>query len=302
MTATMNPMCVQGTPVEDHLSTLGLLVKREDLSCPHPGPPFSKARGVYAHLAARPEVKVVGVLDTYHSQAGHAVARACALLGKTCYNFYPYYKREPGPREPQARAVALGARLHPLPAGRSAILFHKARAITENLGGYMMPNALKLDESVEETALEVQRTQFAETPGTVIVPASSATLAAGVLLGFLRRSGWPEGDKDELPHLIVHLGYSRPESAVRSYILQKVAQGLAGWPEDGRAEWLHPYFVSGEKLTIVDEGYAYRDVARPGPTPPFPCNEHYDLKALRWWVRDAARSAYVGPVLLWNIG
>lgn len=297
----MNPMCIEGTPVEDYRSTLGLLVKREDLSCPPPGPPFSKARGVYAHLAARPDVRTVGVLDTYHSQAGHAVARACQLLGRTCYNYYPDYKREPGPREPQLRAARLGARIVPLPAGRSAVLFHSARKKVEALGGYMMPNALKLDESVEETALEVQRTQFAETPGTVIVPASSATLAAGVLLGFLRRSGWPEGDKDELPHLIVHLGYSRPEEAVRAYIHTKVAQGLAGWPEGGRMEWLHRYFVSREKLEVIDEGYEYRDVARPGPDAPFPCNEHYDLKALRWWL-TASKAPWKAPVLLWNIG
>lgn len=297
----MNPMIVENTPVEDHLSTLGLLVKREDLSCPPPGPPFSKARGVYAHLAARPEVRAVGVLDTYHSQAGHAVARACQLLGKQCYNYYPDYKKEPGPREPQVRAVRLGARLIPLPAGRSAVLYHAAKSRCEAVGGYMMPNALKLNESVEETAREVERTKFAQSPGTVIVPASSATIAAGVLLGFLRRSGWPEGDKDELPHLIVHMGYSRPEAMVRNYIRTKVSQGLAGWPGEEKMEFLHPFFVSPEKITVIDEGYEYRDVARAGPTPPFPCNEHYDLKAFRWWM-TASKAPWKSPVLFWNVG
>src|SRR5262245_58591009 len=103
-------MLRSGTPVE-HWPEYGLYVKREDLACPPPGPPFSKTRGVYAHVKSRRE-EVIGVLDTYHSQAGHAVARACEILGKQCWNFYPEFKHEPGPREPQYRAFKLGAELY----------------------------------------------------------------------------------------------------------------------------------------------------------------------------------------------
>jgi hypothetical protein len=140
------------TPVEDHSAAYGLFVKREDLACPPPGPPFSKTRGVYAHVAARPET-TIGVLDTFHSQAGHAVARACQILGKRCLNFFPVYTRDRQPdgsvalRSPQKAAAALGAELRQLPAGRSCILYHAAKRAAEAAGGYMMPNALKLDES-----------------------------------------------------------------------------------------------------------------------------------------------------------
>src|SRR5207249_4321397 len=97
---------------------------------------------------------LIGVLDTSHSQAGHAVARACQVLGKRCLNFYPKYKADGGGplalRPPQRRSSALGAELRPLPAGRSCILYHAARKETERLGGVIIPNALKLAETVEE--------------------------------------------------------------------------------------------------------------------------------------------------------
>lgn len=265
-------MCVPGTPVEDYRCDYGLWVKREDLSCPPPGPPFSKTRGVFAHVRKRRE-ELIGVLDTSHSQAGHAVARACQILGKRCWNFYPEYKGSPGPRQPQLRAESLGAELSPLPAGRSCILYHAARKRVETAGGYMMPNALKLSESVEETAKEVRPGDGGRF-GAVIVPSSSGTIAAGVLRGFALRKGLQ-------PTFVVHLGYSRSHDEVVRYV-----RAAAGLP---RAD-----------VVIVDEGYAYKDSARPGPTPPWPCNEYYDLKAFRWWMREG-RATYV-EALFWNVG
>ncbi len=268
-----------GTPVEDFTSECGLWVKREDLACVRPGPQFSKTRGVYARIASRPE-ELVGVLDTFHSQAGHAVARACQVLGKKCLNFYPEYKGTPGPRDPQRAARSLGADLFPLPAGRSCILYHAARKEIEQRGGYMMPNALKLSESVDETAREVPL-DFEEwkdvgdgpRPAWVILPASSGTIAAGVVKGFGATTDF-----------IVHLGYSRSEKEVRRYI--EDASGVVG---------------IGERLIVIDEKYSYKDVARSGPTPPWPCNEYYDLKAFRWWM-SVDQDSYGGDVLFWNIG
>jgi len=267
-------MLVRGTPVEDHRSKYQLLVKREDKSCTPPGPYFSKTRGVYAHVKKLDALIPVGVLDTYHSQAGHAVARACKILGRRCINFYPEYKYEPGPRPPQLQAKALGAELVGLPAGRSAILFHQARKICEGEGGYMMPNALKLEESVIETAKEVTR-DLAKVR-RVIIPASSATLAAGVIKGFLKLGRTP-------PMFIIHLGYTRSHDQVDRYIRQKTNLP-AKYP-----------------LTIIDEGYAYKDKAVSGPSPPWPCNPYYDLKAFRWWMREHNNfKKYL--TLFWNIG
>lgn len=270
-------LLVENTPVEDHLEEFGLLVKREDLSCPPPGPAFSKTRGVFAHVKNRPE-EIIGVLDTYHSQAGHAVAQACALLGKTCVNYYPNYKYEPGPREPQHHAMALGAQLHPLQAGRSAVLYHQAK---KNLmradDAYMMPNALKLPEMVTETAMETIRTvnthgvDIVDRP--VLIAVSSATIASGVIMGF-HRMGLS-------PRFILHMGYDRSGSALLRYVQEQSG-------------------ITDFDFELVNENYGYKDKARPGPTPPWPSNSYYDLKAFRWWMAQG-RSRY-GEALMWNIG
>lgn len=268
---------VANTPIEDYVKEYGLWIKREDLSCPLPGPPFSKARGVFKRVASRPE-KIIGALDTVHSKAGWAVARACQVLGKKCINYYPVRKAEWDDndppqhelREPQIRSRRLGAELIALAAGRSAILYHKAKKDCLARGGYMMPNALKLDESVEETANEVPQLWY----DTVVIPASSGTIAAGVIKGF-------SDFLEDLPKFVIHLGYSRSEEEVRSYLTK-----MSG--------------VHGLDLDVIDERYAYKDKAKKGLTPPWPCNEYYDLKAFRWWIEN--RSKYPGKTLFWNIG
>ena len=287
----MSDFLVNNTPLEDHRDTFGLVVKREDLICPPPGPPFSKTRGVYRHVKSRVESgqKLFGALDTFHSQAGHAVSAACAALGAQCLNFYPVYKADAGKpvRAPQQRSGELGAELVGLPAGRSAILYHTARRLTEERGGYMMPNALKLPETIEETADEVVRTFEAADRHTHkwlstrpwLISASSGTIAAGVMKGLLRMTS------GQVP-MLVHLGYNRSPDEARKYIYEK-----AGDPVERRT-----------RMIIVNEEYAYKDQAKPGVTPPWPCNPWYDLKAFRWWLWHREQDTRIQEAVLWNIG
>lgn len=264
-------MCVPNTPVTHH-PELGLYVKHEEECCPG-GPNFSKTRGVFARVASRPE-QIIGVLDTSHSQGGWAVAKACSLLGKQCVLFYPVRKHhEFDPLQPQQQAAQkLGAKLVELPAGRSAILYHRAKKLLSS-DGYLMPNALKLLESVDETAAEFKRTTIPKVK-TIVVSASSGTIAAGVCRG-AHLVDWRG-------RMIVHMGYSRPQAAVRRYI-EEVAR------------------VPSSAVTFVDEGYSYADKARPGVDPPFPCNSYYDLKAYRW---ICANRTALGDdnIWFWNIG
>lgn len=267
------------TPVEDHLEQFGLLVKREDLSCLPPGPPFSKTRGVFAHVAARPE-RVIGVLDTYHSQAGHAVAEACLELGKQCVNFWPRRKANVlGTLAPQQYAAReLGAEVRAIQAGRSAILYHQAKKLLPE-GAYMMPNALKLPEMITETAAEVRATLGSiNLPPRmpVLIAASSGTIAAGVMKGFYDAG---EGNRP----FLIHQGYDRSENAIREYMIK-----MSGIPM-GTADRF-----------FINEGFSYGDKAPAGPEPLWPCNVYYDLKAFRWWMQEG-RAQY-GEALLWNIG
>lgn len=272
-------MLRHNTPLNDFVNDFGLLVKREDLSCPPPGPPFSKTRGVFAHIKNRPE-EVIGVLDTYHSQAGHAVAQACALLGKTCINFYPNFKHEPGPRAPQLHALSLGAQLQPLKAGMSAVLFNQAKAKLRLIhDSYMMPNALKLPEMVQETAAEVQQTLISSRGSwlanakTVLIAISSGTIAAGVIKGL--------HDVGHRPHFILHMGYDRSEDQVLEYVRERSG-------------------VRDAAITLVNEGYAYKQKSRVVRDLPFPANPYYDMKAVNWWL-EKGRDEY-GEALFWLIG
>lgn len=268
-------MLVDDTPIQKYGE---IWVKREDLCATPPDPPFSKYRGVVAHLQKRPET-VIGVLDTFHSQAGWAVASACKLLKKHCVNYWPRYKLEaPGLiRKPQVQSRQLGADLRELAAGKSAILYHRARKalLTEFLGAYLMPNALKLEESVEETARELLCTQM-QYPRCV-VSISSGTIAAGVLRGLSRVNGGVLF-QTERTQVYLHMGYSRSEEALRRYLAR-----------------LAPSFPQSQ-VHVIDEGYEYSQKAK--GSAPFPCNPYYDLKAWMWLEKQAWKAG----TLFWNIG
>lgn len=273
---SMTPLVSDGTPLERYeLPGGSVWVKREDLCCPG-GPPFSKMRGVVPHLEGRAE-RSIGVLDTLHSMAGWRVAYACRALGKRATVFFPRYKDETGLRANQRRCLDLGARLVPLPAGRSAILFHRARKILAlSRGSYMIPNALKIPEAVEAHAREAENfQQDVGQEAVFVVSVSSGTAASGVLRGLVR-GGF------NVIRLVLHLGYSRSEAAVLRYV--RTTAGIALPP--------------GVNLDVVDEGYAYRDAVE--NSAPFPSNEHYDAKAWRWLERH--REKLGTRVVFWNIG
>jgi len=275
---------VHNTPVEPLAGHKSIFVKREDLCAPDPGPGFSKYRGVVEHIKHRPE-QIIGVLDTVHSRGGWAVAYACKLLGRMCWDFYPVYKSEltKDPkcilRPIQQKVHDLGGALCSLQAGRSAVIYHTAKRVIAkanaetNMGAYMMPNALKLPESVTNNAAEAFITPTREFK-TVILSVSSGTIAAGVIKGILH--------KGESPLFILHLGYKRSTVELRSYI--------------------ESYLDFGDRpnLRFVDESYDYAEAARDPITVEFPCDPFYDLKALTWTLRN--QTDLPSPVLMWNAG
>jgi hypothetical protein len=287
---------VSNTPLERYeLGGRAVWVKREDLCAPYPGPQFSKIRGVEAHLAKRPE-GLVGVLDTFHSKAGWAVAYICKHQGKRCLNFWPKYKADGDDLRPQQiEAGRNGAMLTSLPAGRSAILFHIAKRSLP-AGGYMMPNALKLLESVDETAREFGRTVCPHPDldwsgrQEWIVPISSGTIAAGVIAGIVRE-GMVKNAR-----VWLHMGYSRTESAVGRYVAGKVAAALGDNVDIQNG--MESGGVSEVELVMIDEGFNYKD--KVAADCPFPANPYYDLKTWLWLGRNMSRMK--GQVLFWNIG
>lgn len=278
----MTELVCSNTPVEEVFLSDGrkVFVKREDLCCPEPGPGFSKMRGVVEHLANRPE-RTIGVLDTFHSKAGWAVAQAGAAIGKEVINFWPRYKTDPEgvwlPRHQQQVAQNFGAKLIALTAGRSAILYHRARRILKEQfpGSYLMPNALKLSESIEKNAEEVLHSKGSLfNHGSLLLPVSSGTIAAGVIRGY-QNAGLLSSDL----RVVLHLGYSRSRDAVVRYV--RSASGVAD-----------------AKFEVIDEGYHYADSVTRGDIP-FPSNPFYDQKTWRWLT---LQKDLPEPIVFWNIG
>jgi len=264
---------ITDTPIEVHS---GITVKREDMCCPKPAPSFSKVRGIAAHLEKRKE-EYIGVLDTFHSKAGWGVSYVCQKMNRKAVVFYPVYKGSPELQEQQERAEKLGAVLIPLPAGRSAILYHRAKKILAERFrySYMLPNALKLSETVAGTCTEVLRMPLKYFTDYIwVVSISSGTIGAGVLRGLTMRKA--------TGRIIFHMGYSRSRESARQYILRQC--GLKP-PERLR-------------ISFIDEKYNYKDAV--DFECPFPCNEYYDLKAWKWLCEN--KIAERAKIMFWNIG
>lgn len=285
---TQSGIIIAGTPWENYdLDGVDLWVKREDLCCPEPGPSFSKIRGVYKHLQQIKQqrgVIPIGVMDTVHSKAGWGVAYICRALGLPCYDFFPVLKSEwvvvDGRyvvRQNQVHAEDLGANLVPLHAGMSDVLYNRAKGILKqetNGKGYMMPNALKLTESIDETALEVAKytpDELLNVDGTWLISVSSGTIAAGVLCG-LEECG-------AAPIVILHMGYDRSEDALLEYVLNAAGSN-------------NPF------IQIINEHYEYKQAVEADC--PFPCNPYYDLKAWKWLMQHYKELQ--PPIIFWNIG
>ncbi len=84
-------MLLQDTPVEKYD---GYFVKREDLACLPPGPPFAKVRGLWKGLQKMKArgVREVGYYETSISMATWGVSYFCRELGMKAVVFYYKYK------------------------------------------------------------------------------------------------------------------------------------------------------------------------------------------------------------------
>jgi len=273
-----NPPVLTNTPVERHGD---VWVKREDLCCPLPGPGFSKVRGLLAHMEAS-QAERFGALDTSTSKAGWGLAYLAAWLRRRAVVFYPGMKAWNGePGLYQQRAAEFGAELIPMKPGRSNVLWHQARRqlAVSDPRAEMLPNGLRLAETVTETAAELMRTPPDVLGGTLVVNVGSGTICSGVLAGLLS-----SGRRVER---MVGVTTHRLSPAVKRRQIWNKMVGETG-PLTRMPDWFN--------LVVTDYGYSDRE----DEPCPFPCNPWYDRKAWRWLVEH--RKGLPEPVLFWNIG
>ena len=162
------------TPVEQYeISGRTINVKREDLSTFWPAPSLAKLRGCLLRLEKVKEAgyTLVGCLDTRISKSGWGVAYLVNRIGDMeVHAYYPELKSERGYKHQQQHmSEFLGATLHPMVGGRTAILYTRAKREIEQQDGYMMPMGLVVEESVDAIATEARTVPDCYLGGDLVV-------------------------------------------------------------------------------------------------------------------------------------
>lgn len=258
-------------------------VKREDLSCDPPGPPFAKVRGLWEHMSRlkREGVQIVGYTETSISMAGWGVAWAAQALGMQAIIFAPQYK-EPGAvlRFHEEQWRKFGATLYPIKAGMARVNYNISKNLLRKEFGpsaVMLPLGLPFQETVSAVSEEVQCASLKQFKA-IVTCVGSGTICAGLIRG-LAQSEW---------------GGSLVGVLCRSGDVTRKYRRI--WAGSGIPTMMAPF-----KFSLVNYGYTYtQKVEEPCP---FPCNPYYDRKAWKW-LMDSWGDWKEGkkPVLFWNIG
>ena len=273
------------TPIEQHFfSGRTLYVKREDLCAPPPMPPLSKARGIGAHLLNLREkqgVRRVGVLDTKVSKSGLAVAILAEELGLGCDYFFPAPKGEEWRLPHREEAERHGATLCPLPGGRIAVAYGRARAQEP---GHMLPLGFPLFETVTETAAVVEGMQIQGEVEGLLLAVGTGTILAGVVIGLARRGGW------QLPvfGVTASMDVAKAERRCQGHFERAVAEGLVDMAALNSVRLQMRLYKWGEDYYAPEQVNA-----------PWPCHPYYEGKALAWLQQEASAPE---RLLFYNIG
>lgn len=291
-------MLQANTPVEwytEPKSGIGFYVKREDMACSAPGPPFAKVRGIsaYLHKLKQQGVKAVGYMDTSVSMAGWGISYFAQHLGLKAVLFFPAYKD--GPRGNQKEYLEkwyqFGAHVRPLekPSMHSInINVAKRRFYEEFPQGQWLPNGLRFMETIEGVSREAATAIAALQPSTIVICIGSGVMAAGVLRGAYAAA--PNVYKPLVIGILAHHG-THPEKKK-----QEVLE-LAGM-SDKNTLFDVPLQDAVAGLNVYKGGYDYHTPAKAHA--PFPCNPYYDLKAYEYLGANIKHMQ--APVLFWNIG
>lgn len=269
-------MIQNNTPIEKYD---GVFVKREDLACLSPGPPFAKVRGLYKHMLSLKErgVQTVGYTETSISMAGWGVAWVAKELGMKAVIFDPIYKGpQPVLEYHRTKWDEFGAEIVKINAGMAKVNYNISRGkLKDYPASEMLPLGLPFPETISEVAKEYIRTVSGKNVWkTVVMCIGSGTMAAGVLRGSM------------LTNKALIFGIlCRPSKRIWEK-KAKISAG-AGYP-----------IVGNDYLEVIDLGYEYTQEEQ--FSAPFPCNPYYDRKAWKWCSENQHRLER--QILFWNIG
>lgn len=271
-------MILNDTKIEKHGE---IYVKREDLSCPSGGPPFSKVRGLIPYLMRIKDqgIQTVGYTETSVSMAGWGVSWACSLLGMKSVIFDPQYKVTPPLlRYHRNQWKRFCPDIIPIPAGRAKVNFYMSRKLllSRYPSSEMLPLGLILPETIEAVYSECKMPETADLMdriATIVVCIGSGTIGAGLLRAFPKKS------------VIGVMSRTGSIARKRSDILKKANLSDGG-------------FFGVKDFLLIDPGWEYAERSR--IQSPFPSHPWYDLKAWQWLMENL--DLIKKPILFWNIG
>lgn len=287
------------TPVEKYNLPDGLTiqVKREDLSCPAPGPTFSKVRGVYVHLKKLREqgYDTVGYVETAVSMAGWGVAWAAKELGMKAIIYAPVFK-DPKPIYlfHFSKWEEFDAEIVPIEAGMAKVAFYKyTNVFYKKVGrekGKMLKLGLPFEESVQATSEEVKYTfDKYGIPDHIVTCVGSGTICAGIVRGVY---------ETVMDRKSKSLDYVFPPRIwgimCRNSEKTKKTDSIMG-----KAKVMYGPMSPIIKFSFVDKKWEYTEPSTVDC--PFPCHPYYDLKAYQWMV-ERSEMFRDKNVLFWNIG
>jgi len=267
------------TPIEEY--TVGkktVYVKRDDMFGQPPAPALAKLRGItkYVEKAEQKGIKILGDLDTRVSKSGWGLACACQNTSITPYVFYPQLKAETQMPFIQTRALNLGAKVIPLKAGRTSVLYAQATRKIQKLGGTMLPMGLTLKETVDEVAKVINDTPRELLTGTIITTTGTSTIASGIVKGLIQNNIKPKQ-------------FYGVSCGMSNYKQAKVMERLL-------SEY-YPVKIPRWVQFVLPE-FEYYDAS--DIKVPFPCSPYYDRKGWIWLNRYIKHLK--SPILFWNVG
>lgn len=273
------------TPVQKYeVDGKEFFVKREDLACQPPGPPFAKVRGLLERLKflKTQDVDTVAYMETSISMASWGISYFTSVLGMKSVIYYPKYKQGFKHEQKEQLKIAhkFGALLYPIePPNMLKINFYKARKhFHEHYKGVMLDLGLPFNETISEVVMQVDMLKPEHLGGTIVVCAGSGTMAAGILRGIGIRSDV------KYQRVIATLIAKKKTDVMFDNIFSKSR--------------LTAFDLARIQLRVVETDYDYSDAEF--CECPFPCSPYYDRKTYKWMLDNYDKLDK--PVLFWNIG
>ncbi len=280
------------TPIEKiELKGFPLYVKREDLSCSYPGPPFAKIRGLHKKLTElkKTGIQTVGYMETSLSMASWGIAYLSQKIGLKAVIFYPQYKE--GYKYEQENQFKkwkeFNAEFFPIEhPGRQKINHYlaKQKLLSNFPNSIMLDQGLPFEETIEEVGKQVDLIPKELLGGSIVVSVGSGVMISGIINGLKRNL--PKEQNMEIYGIVI---FNQNLESKKRKIEKRSKTILKNWG-----------FFSNKNinLTLLDLGYQYEQ--KEEIECPFPCSKYYDRKAWKW-LNDNI-STLKQPIIFWNIG